>query len=143
MSLKQFSDDRYLRIAFILGGIYDILLGVPMLFVPDYTASLLNVATPEPIIWPQTIGIFLIIIGYFLLISTQDINKFIFIGFGSAVIRLGYAILVFLMWMTTQIETGYILVAITDTFTAILLLVPMILTEEVSWKHLWQVKVAT
>jgi len=109
-----------------------------MLFAPDLTASLLNVTKPEPIILPQTIGVFLIIIGYFLLIATQDVKRFVFIGVGSVVIRLGYATLVILTWLTSEIETGYILVAMTDTLTAIILLVPILLTEEVSWKHLWQ-----
>lgn len=136
--MKKFADDRYLKIAFIIGGIYDLLLGVPMLFAPDLTASLLNVTKPDPIILPQTIGVFLIIIGYFLLIATQDVKRFVFIGVGSVVIRLGYAILVVLTWLTIEIEMGYVLAAMTDTLTAILLLVPILLTEEVSWKHLWQ-----
>lgn len=140
MSLKRFSDDRYLKIAFVIGGIYDILLGVALLFFPDLTSTILNVSKPEPVILPQTIGIFLIIIGYFLLIVIQDIRKFIFIGVGSVVIRLGYATLVVLTWLTLEIEIGYFIVAMTDTLTAIILLVPIILTEGVSWKQLWQLQ---
>ena len=140
MSLKRFSDDRYLKIAFVIGGIYDILLGVPLLFFTDLTSTILNVSKPEPVILPQTIGIFLIIIGYFLLIVIQDIRKFIFIGVGSVVIRLSYATLAVLTWLTLEIEIGYFIVAMTDTLTAIILLVPIILTEGVSWKQLWQLQ---
>lgn len=140
MSLKRFSDDRYLKIAFVIGGIYDILLGVPLLFFPDLASTILNVSKPEPLILFQTIGIFLIIIGYFLLIATQDVCKFIFIGVGSAVIRLGYATLVVLTWLTLEIEMGYFLVAMTDALTAIVLLVPIILTEGVSWNQLWRLQ---
>ena len=140
MSLKKFADDRYLRIAFIIGGIYDILLGIPMLFLPDLTATLLNVIKPEPILWAQVIGLFLIIVGYFLLVATHDVRKFVFIGVGSALVRLGYATLVILSWFTIGIETGYILVATTDALTAIILLVPIILTEDVSWKNLWHIE---
>ncbi|MFX1283369.1 MAG: hypothetical protein ACFFB5_06930 [Promethearchaeota archaeon] len=136
--MKKFTDDRYLKIAFLIGGIYDIVLGLPMLFLPDLTTTLLNVSKPEPIIWVQTIGVFLIIIGYFLLIATQDARRFAFIGVGSAVIRLGYAILTLLSWITIGIEMGYMFVAMTDTLTAIILLVPLILTEDVSWKSIWQ-----
>ncbi len=136
--MKRFSDDRYLRIAFLIGGIYDVLLGVPLLFFPDLTATLLNVTKPEPIIWAQTIGIFLILVGYFLLIATQDVRRLVFIGVGSIVIRLGYVTLVVLAWLKSEIEMGYTLIAMTDTLTAIILLIPIILTEDVSWKQLWR-----
>jgi hypothetical protein len=139
MNLKKISDDRYLKIAFLIGGIYDVLLGLPMLLFPDFTATILNVTKPEPIIWAQTIGIFLIIVGYLLLFATQDVQRFVFIGVGSVVIRLGYATLVILTFITSGIETGYILVALTDTLTALILLIPMILTEDVSWNQLWRV----
>lgn len=138
MSLKKFSDDRYLKIAFLIGGIYDILLGVPLLFFPDFTATLLNITKPEPLILPQITGLFLIIIGYFLIIATQDVRKLVFIGIGSVVIRLGYAALVIFTWMTLEIEMGYFIIAMTDTLTAIILLVPILLTEDVSWKQIWR-----
>ncbi|MFX0122597.1 MAG: hypothetical protein ACFFAE_03110 [Candidatus Hodarchaeota archaeon] len=138
MSLKRFTDDRYLKIAFLIGGIYDILLGVPFLFFPDFSATLLNVTKPEPILWAQTIGIFLILVGYFLLVATQDVQRLVFIGVGSIVIRLGYVTLVILAWLTSGIEMGYILIAMTDTITIFILLVPIILTEGVSWKQLWR-----
>ncbi|UCG03990.1 MAG: hypothetical protein JSW11_08375 [Candidatus Heimdallarchaeota archaeon] len=138
MRLKRFSDDRYLKIAFLIGGVYDILLGVTLLVFPDLTASLLQITKPKPILWVQTIGIFLIFVGYFLLIATQDVQRLVFIGVGSSVIRLGYAALVIWAILTTGIEMGYILTAITDTITAIILLIPIILTEDVSWRQLWQ-----
>ena len=138
MSWRRISDERFLKIAFLIGGIYDILLGIPLLFLPDLTADFLNVTKPEPIIWAQTIGIFLIIVGYLLLIATQDVRRLVVIGVGSIAIRLGYAILVLFALMTSGIETGYFLIAITDTLTALILLIPMILTEDVSWNQLWR-----
>lgn len=139
MSLKKFTDDRYLKIAFLIGGIYDIIIGLSMLFLPDLTAILLNITKPEPVLWAQVMGLFLIIIGYFLLIATQDVRKFVFIGVGSVVIRLGYVALVILSLFTIGIEMGHILVATTDTLTAIILLVPIVLTEDVSWNNLWRI----
>lgn len=140
MSLKRFSDDRYLKIAFLIGGIYDILLGVPLLFFPDFTATLLNITKPEPLILPQITGLFLLIIGYFLIIASQDVRKLVFIGIGSVVIRLGYVALVIFTWMTLEIEMGYFIIAMTDTLTAIILLIPIVLTEDVSWKQIWRLK---
>ena len=139
MSLKRFADDRYLRIAFIIGGIYHILLGLPMIISPDLVATLLNVTKPEPVFMLQIIGLFLVAVGYFLLFAIQDVRKFIFIGVGSAVVRLGYATLVILTLLTLEIEMGYVIVATTDIITAIILLVPIVLTEGISWKQLWQV----
>jgi hypothetical protein len=138
LSWKKFTDDRYLKIAFAIGGFYDILLCVTMFF-PDLTSTLLNVTKPDPIIFSYTSGLFLIIIGSFLLLATQDVQRLVFIGIGSVVIRLGYAILVFFL-LPVGIEIVYILVAVTDTITAILLIVPIILTEGVIWKQLWQIK---
>ncbi|MFX0207653.1 MAG: hypothetical protein ACFFDT_16820 [Candidatus Hodarchaeota archaeon] len=138
MNFKRISDDRYLKIAFLIGGIYDILLGVPLLFLPDFAATLLNVTMTEPIIWMQTIGLFLIIVGYLLLVATQDVRRLVFIGVGSIVVRLGYATLVLFAWMGSGIETGFILTAMTDTLTAIILLIPIVLTEDVAWNQLWR-----
>jgi len=138
MRLKRFADDRYLRIAFIISGISDILLGLPMIISPDFVFTLLNVTKPEPTITVQLIGLFLVAVGYFLLFAIQNVRKFIFIGVGSAAVRLGYAALVLLTFLTLEIEMGYIFVAMTDIIIAIILLVPIALTEGISWKHLWQ-----
>ncbi|MFX0050815.1 MAG: hypothetical protein ACFE9L_20220 [Candidatus Hodarchaeota archaeon] len=139
MSLKKFSNDRYLKIAFLIGGIYDIVFGLPMLILPNLVVTILNIAKPEPIIQLQTIGAFLIFVGYLLLMASQDGRRLAFIGVGSAVKRLGYVILVVLAWLTIGIDLGYILVAITDTLIAIIILVPIALTEGISWKNLWQI----
>ena len=109
-----------------------------MLFLPDFVVTLLNIPKPEPMVLIQTLGVFLIIIGYFLLLVTRDVRKLAFIGAGSCIIRFGYAFLAVLAYFTQDLEAGYLLVASTDTITAIILLVPLLLTEGVSWKNLWQ-----
>ncbi|MFW9905356.1 MAG: hypothetical protein ACFFFH_13530 [Candidatus Thorarchaeota archaeon] len=52
-------------------------------------------------------------------------------------IRLGYVTLVLLAWMSSDIETGYIPIAMTNPLTTIILLVLIVLTEDVSWNNLW------
>lgn len=136
--MKKFTDDHYLKIAFLIGGIYDIILGISMIFLSDFIVRLLNITKPEPMVLPYTIGVFLIIIGYFLIIATQDVRRLAFIGAGSCIIRFGYAFLAVLAYFTQDLEAGYLLMASTDTITAIILLVPLLLTEGVSWKNLWQ-----
>jgi hypothetical protein len=138
MSLKKFSDDRILKIALLIGGIYDILLGLPMAIVPDLVVTIFNFTQPEPIILFQIIGVFLIVVGYLLFMASQDARRLAFIGVGSAVIRLGYAMLAVLTWLTIGIDMGYILLAITDTLVAVILLGSISLTEGISWKNLWQ-----
>ncbi|UCG89617.1 MAG: hypothetical protein JSU57_03850, partial [Candidatus Heimdallarchaeota archaeon] len=69
--------------------------------------------------------------------ATQDVRRLVFIGVGSAVGRLGYVMLAVFAWFTIGIEMGYLIVAMTDTLTAIILLVPIFLTEDVSWKSMW------
>jgi hypothetical protein len=138
MSWKKFTGERYLKIAFAIGGIYDIVLGISMFF-PDLTSELLKVTKPDPIIFSYTNGLFLIIIGSFLLIATQNVRKLVFIGIGSVIIRLGYAVLVLIL-LPAGIEMAYILIAATDTLTAIMLLVPIVLTDGITWKQFWKIE---
>lgn len=138
MSWKKFTGERYLKIAFAIGGTYDIVLGISMFF-PDLTSELLKVTKPDPIIFSYTSGLFLIIIGSFLLIATQNVRKLVFIGIGSVIIRLGYAVLVLIL-LPTGIKMAYILIAATDTLTAIMLLIPIVLTDGITWKQFWKIE---
>ncbi|MFX0183316.1 MAG: hypothetical protein ACFE95_09580 [Candidatus Hodarchaeota archaeon] len=61
-----------MKIAFLIGRIYDMLLDIPILILPDFTTTDLNITKPKPIILFQISGIYLVIIGYFLLIASQD-----------------------------------------------------------------------
>ncbi|MFW9856362.1 MAG: hypothetical protein ACFFFG_15015 [Candidatus Thorarchaeota archaeon] len=136
--MKRFDQDTYLRIGIIIGGIYDLVLGVSLLF-PDLTAPILSINKPNPEIYSHVVGLFLIAVGYLLLVSSQDVKRLAFIGVGSCFVRLDFVFLVVLSWLTIGIETGYLLLAMTDTITAALILIPMILTEGITWKSLWLV----
>ncbi|MFW9779821.1 MAG: hypothetical protein ACFFE8_13280 [Candidatus Heimdallarchaeota archaeon] len=136
--MKRFDQDTYLRIGIIIGGIYDLVLGGSLLF-PDLIPPVLSIGKPNPEIYSYVVGLFLIAVGYLLLISSQDVTRLAFIGVGSCFVRLGFALIAVLSWLTIGIETGYLLLAMTDTITAAFILIPMVLTEGISWTSLWQV----
>ena len=69
--MKKFADDRYLRIAFLIGGIYDLVLGITLLIFSDFFVEFLNVTKPDNMIFTQINGLFLIAVGYFLIYSIQ------------------------------------------------------------------------
>ena len=136
--MKKFADDRYLRIAFLIGGIYDLVLGITLLIFSDFFVEFLNVTKPDNMIFTQINGLFLIAVGYFLIYSIQNVRKLAFIGFGSAFIRFSFAGLALITWITQEIELVYLLVGITDGLTAIILLIPLLMTDDVTWKQIWQ-----
>ncbi|MFQ5980407.1 MAG: hypothetical protein ACE5OZ_19905 [Candidatus Heimdallarchaeota archaeon] len=136
--MKKLASDRPLKIAFLIGGIYDILLGISLLLFIDLLAELLDAAKPEPRIFAQLVGLFLIAMGYFLLYAAQNPRRLAFVGAASALIRLLYALLVIMAWITQDIETIYLITALTDVITGLMLLGALLLTDDVSLKQLWK-----
>ena len=137
MNINKFQSDRFLRIAFLVGGCYDIILGISLFFLSDLLEILFSVSKPEPMIFPQTTGILLIIVGYFLVIS-RDVKKFAFIGAGSCVIRFTYTFLTVFTWLSQGIESWYLFFALTDGLTGFFILLALVMTEGVSWENLWK-----
>ena len=56
-----------LRALAVLGGIYDLLLSVPMLLVPEFTARMFGAPPPVPVLNAQLNGLFTLTLalGYF------------------------------------------------------------------------------
>ena len=63
-----------LRALAVLGGIYDLALCVPMLFVPEWTARLFGAPAPVPVLNAQLNGLFTLTLalGYFW--AAQDVE---------------------------------------------------------------------
>ena len=72
-----------IRLIFLIAGIYDLILGFVTLFLTEYLSILLNIPVPNPLLFPQVSGLFLIALGYMLIYATKDIKKFAFIGLAS------------------------------------------------------------
>ena len=141
--MKKFATDRYLKLAYVVGGVYDLILGIDLLFFPDLVIDLLNslsitITKPTNMIFVQISSLFLMAVGYYLVYAAySEPVKFAFIGSISAFIRFGYAFII-IMNITGGIELGYIFTAITDSLTGIILLSALLMTEGISITQIWR-----
>lgn len=130
---------RPLRRAFILSGVYDLLLGFGLLFFLDlFLVRLLGATKPENQQFPQITGLFLLVLGYILLYGSQNVQTFAFLGFGMALLRFSFAGIVLMTWLQTGIEDAYLIFALSDFVMAWVLLVPLLFTEGVSIHQMWR-----
>jgi hypothetical protein len=136
--LSKFADVKYLKIGFLIGGIYDLLFGIGILFFSDLMVDFLGIKKPDNMIFVYTSGLFLILVGYILIYTAnRNVEDFIFIGLGSCIIRFSYFLIVVLVWLTDGIEIIYVLVGCTDALTGLLILIPILSIDTNAWKQLW------
>lgn len=137
--MKKFKDDQVLKTAFYLGGVYDLLLGVGLLFFPDLIVSILSITKPNNMIFVQLTGLFLLFAGYCLCYAGySNVKKMTFIGLGMVILRFSYLIIAIIGVINKELELIYLVVGISDAIMALVLLIPIILTEGTSVKQLWQ-----
>ncbi len=137
--MKKFKDDQVLKTAFYLGGVYDLLLGVGLLFFPDLIVSILSITKPNNMIFVQLTGLFLLFAGYCLCYAGYfNVKKMTFIGLGMVILRFSYLIIAIIGVINKELELIYLVVGISDAIMALVLLIPIILTEGTSVKQLWQ-----
>lgn len=138
LAMKKTMNERYLAITFVIGGIYDIILGISLLFFVDLLSEILDEPKPDPLIFTQVSGVFLIVIGYFLLYAAQSPRKLAFVGAGSVVARLSYSIIVLSTWLLDEISIIYVFFGLTDALTALLILLALLLTDAITYRQLWE-----
>ena len=129
---KFFSSTTPLKYSFIIGGIYDIINGMTLLFFVDILVISFGLNKPIPFIFGQLSGILLIVVGYFLLIATRDINHYAFIGFGSVIVRFGYFLYSLVGWLNNEHELIYLFFGLTDLITGLIILLPLLFTQDLS-----------
>lgn len=134
--LKRISNNLFLKLSFLISGLYNISAGIFLLFFGEFVSSFFEVQKPE-LIFIQIIALFLIVVGYFLVYAAQNPQKLAIIGFGSVVTRLGYFLIVILTLISQGLEIVYLLFGLIDAIIAIIILIPLILTEGVTWRQLW------
>jgi hypothetical protein len=128
-----------LRYSFILSGVYDLLLGMGLLLFMDFfLVQLLGTTRPKNLQFPQITGLFLLVVGYFQLYGSQDVQSFAFLGFGMAVLRLSFGGIVLLTWLQRGIEGAYLIFALSDFLLALVLILPLLFTEGVSIQLGWR-----
>ena len=136
--MSKFADIKYIKYGFLIGGIYDLLLGIGVLFFSDLMVSFLGINKPDNMIFVYISGLFLILVGYILIYTSfRDVEEYIFIGLGSSIIRLSYFIIVTFIWLTEGIEAIYVLVGCTDAITGLMILIPIVLVDKSAFKKLW------
>jgi hypothetical protein len=136
--MSKFADVKYIKFGFLIGGIYDLLLGIGVLFFSDLMVDILGILKPDNMIFVYISGLFLILVGYILIYASfRNVKDFLFIGIGSCIIRFSYFLIALVTWLINDIELPYLLVGCTDVFTGLLILIPTLLIDKNAWKQLW------
>jgi hypothetical protein len=136
--MKKLTDDRLLKLVFLIGGIYDLILGIGVIFFSDFLIAFFNLTTPNNMLFVYLTGVFLTVLGYFQFYALQDVQKLAFVGFGAIVVRLFYAIIIVFTSFTIGIEHAYLVTAFTDVLMGLFLLIPLMLTEGISIQRMWE-----
>lgn len=135
----KFKNDRILQVAFYLGGIYDLILGIGVLLFSDMIVAIFRITKPDNMIFVQLTGLFLLFAGYCLIYAAYyDVKKMAFIGLGMVIIRFTYLFVALFGVLSGELEFAYLLIGISDGFMALVILVPIILTDGTSLARLWQ-----
>ncbi len=135
--LRKIKNDWYLKVSFLIGGTYNLLSGIILLLFWDSLSSFFEAQIPNPI-FIQITAVFLIVVGYFLVYAAQNPRELVIIGVGSATTRFGYFLIVLISLIGQDIEIVYLIFGIIDVFIAIIILIPLLLTEGISWQKLWR-----
>ncbi len=136
--MAGFRNEQLLKLSYMIGGIYDLTLGFGLFFFSDFLISFFNISKPDNMLFAYTSGLFLFTVGYYLIYAaSHEPENFLFIGFGSAFVRISFTVIVLITWLDGGIEGLYLVVGFMDLFTGILLLIPVLKTKTFSIKSIW------
>ena len=79
---------NFLKIAYLIGGYYDILLSMGLLFLNGVLFPIFDLPIPSELIFVQVLGLFLLVIGVFLIYTADNAKDYYFVGLGSAFVRI-------------------------------------------------------
>jgi hypothetical protein len=71
VALRKIKNDWYLKVSFLLGGIYNLLSGIILLLFWDSLFSFFEIQIPNPI-FIQITALFLLVVGYSLVYAAQN-----------------------------------------------------------------------
>ena len=93
----MFTDVKFIKLGYLIGGIYDIIFGLGIIIFPELLISFFQLTKPNIMIFVYVSGLFLLVVGYFLLYACfHDVREYLFIGFGSSMVRFAFALIVIL-----------------------------------------------
>lgn len=113
---------KVLKFSYQIGGLYDLLLGLGVLFLRNYLLTALKQTIPNIPQVTDALGLFLIGYGFLLLDESRQAFPRLNIGLISAIIRILFFIIVMLYVSFAQIEIIYILFALTDFLTGLFII---------------------
>ena len=111
-----------LKISYQLGGAYDILLGLGLLFLRNYLLTFLHQKEPAIPQIADALGLFLVAYGFLLIDESRKSDTRFNVGFASAVVRILFFILVILYLVFSSVELLYIVLSCTDLLTGLFIL---------------------
>lgn len=115
-----------LRIVTIIGGIYETLIGIILVFLAEPFLSLLagSIIIINYPMFHQMAGLLLITFGILMIISYFELERFYIIPLMSIFLRLGMQFVIFLnLWNMPEIMNVMIIFAVIDLVFAIVTLV--------------------
>jgi len=133
---------QILKLTYIIGGLYDLILGSTLVFGLTWfgkTLSTILGPLPQPLLFGQVAGLFLMTVGYYLVYSSREPLNYVFIAVGSVFVRLSYGLLTIYTVLILQqpIDALYILLAFTDTISGVLILVALLWNKALNLKKLY------
>ena len=114
---------KMLKILSMIGGIYEIIFGVLMIFfiVPLLNMMGLNIAQLDIPMFSHTAGLLAIIIGLILLFSSQNVEKFLLNIVLIIILRFAIQIVIYVnIFFVPTIALGLIIFAMIDFIFAII-----------------------
>ncbi len=120
--MKMFSNKNFLKISYVIGGVYDVLLGIGVLFFRNFLLTFIHESIPNVAQISDALGLFLIAYGYLLLDESQKSDPRINIGLTSALVRIIFFLSVVYYAVFYTVELLYIILASTDLLTGLLIL---------------------
>lgn len=106
-----------LKTSYLIGGVYDLLLGLGILFLRNYLLTVAKQTIPNIPQISDALGLFLIAYGYLLLDESRQVMPQLNIGITSAIVRILFFIIVMLYFLFNHVEIIYISFAVTDFIT--------------------------
>ena len=110
------------KISYQIGGLYDLLLGFGVLFLRNYVLSYFHQTIPNIPQIVDALGLFLVAYGFLLLDESRRNDPRFTIGLSSAIVRIVFFLLIILYTFISKVEILYILFALTDLLTGLIIL---------------------
>ncbi len=113
---------KLLEFSYKLGGYYDIVLGLGILFLYKTLFPIFSLPIPDELLYVQVTALFLLAVGFYLLFTAKNAENYLFVGVGSIFVRFVFAILVLIR--IQEVALGFKILAIADTLIGLLILYP-------------------